>query len=307
MTRLTKTAAAAMIATIALVAAIPAKAAGLRTKFGEVVVRNIKIGQELSLNQALNLPLRVLNTGDETVTLRIDVIQASTTTARAGYEIVPSTDWVRLEKQDFTVDPNHEAVTDVVVKIPNDPALMGRKFEADIWSRTQSRVGMFGVGMQSRLLIHVASTPPTEDELKQKFVNKKLADLDFTLLPTIGRAENVPLGKDVDLKKLAKCSIKLINPNEATLNFRVRSVPNFEALLAVPAGFEEAYDPKWLRPAQEVVELEGNSIKETALVINVPDKPENRGKAFFFPVAVEILEQEIPARVYYKLLVRTEQ
>ena len=285
--------------------ATPSFAAGLRTKFGEVVVRNLKIGQTYSLNKLLSLPLRVLNTGDESVDLRVDVIKASPEALRAGYEVVPDTGWVRLDKQSFTVEPSHEAVTDVVLSIPNDKALLGRKFEADLWSRTQSKAGMFGVGMQSRLLFHVSSALPTDEELKAKFVDRKLANLDFTLLPMSGKADDVPVGKEQDLKALSKISIKLINPNDAKLTFRIRSLPNFEALLTVPSGYEEAPDPKWLRAASEIVKVDSNSIKETALLLNVPDEPRYRGKAYFFPVSVEILEQEIPARAYYKLMVRT--
>ena len=283
----------------------PADAAGLRTKFGEVQVKGLKIGQTYSLNQLLSLPLRVVNTGEETVDLKIDVIAAATTQLHVGYEVVPDTGWVRLEKREFTVDPSHEAVTDVIIAIPNDPSLLGRKFEADIWSRTISAHNMFGVGMQSRLLIQIASTLPTEDELKKKFVDRKVANLDFTLLPTVGQADGVPVGQEVSLKKFAKVSIKLINPNDQTINFRIRSLPNFEALLQVPGGYMDAYDPKWLKPAHDVVTVEGNSIKETDLLLNVADKPENYGAAFFFPVSVEVLEQEISARVFYKLLVTT--
>jgi hypothetical protein len=297
-------------ATAAIMAAFfvsgSAEAAGLRTKFGEVVVRNIKVGQTYSLNSLINLPLKVLNTGDQTVDLLVDVIKPTAEQARSGYEIAPSTDWVRLDKTRFTVEPNHEAVTDVVVAIPNEPKLMGRKFEVDIWSRTQSKQGMFGVGMQSRLLLHISSEAPTEDELKKKFVDRKLANLDFTLLPTTGRADNVPVNEEVDLKKFSKATIKLINPNDDAINFRIRSVPNFEALLTVPAGYEEAYDPKWLRPAEEVVKVEGNSIKETNLLLNIADKAENYGKSFFFPVQVEVLEQEIGASVFYRLMVTTQ-
>ena len=300
-----KKAAAWGLAALLAAWALPAGAAGLRTKFGEVVVRNLKIGQVYSLNKLLSLPLRVLNTGEETVELKVDVIAVSSGSTRAGYDPIPDPAWVSLEKHEFTVEPNHEAVTDVIVSIPNDVKLLGRRFEADIWSRTQSKRGVFAVGMQSRLLIQVDSTPPTEEELKNKYVNRRLANLDFTLYPTIGTAELVPLGIDYDLKKERKLSIKLINPNDVKLNFRIRSVPNWEALLSIPKGYEEAYDPHWLKPASEIVAIEGNSIKETGLILNIPDEERTRGKSFLFPVSVEILEQEIPARVYYKLLVTT--
>lgn len=283
-----------------------AEAAGLRTKFGEVVLRGLKIGQTYSLERLINLPLRLLNTGEETVDLKIDVIAITTASTKAGYDPIPDISWIKLSKQEFTLEPNHEAVTDVVVSLPNDPSLLGRRFEADIWSRTQSKFQMFAVGVQSRLLIHIDSTPPTEEELKKKFVDRRIADLDFTLLPAAGTAEGVPLGVDYNLKKERKLSIKLINPNDVKINFRIRSVPNWEALLAIPAGYEDAYDPRWLKFAAEIIEVEGNSIKETGMILHIPDEDRYRGKAFLFPVAVDVLEQEISARVYYKLLVTTK-
>src|SRR5687768_3037305 len=60
-----KTARAAAILAALLASDGPAEAAGLRTKFGEVIVRGLKIGQTYSLNNLLNLPLRVVNTGAE--------------------------------------------------------------------------------------------------------------------------------------------------------------------------------------------------------------------------------------------------
>ncbi|MFA6004648.1 MAG: hypothetical protein WC881_11335 [Elusimicrobiota bacterium] len=290
---------------VAAVPTAPAEAAGLRTKFGEVVVKNLKIGQVYSLNKLINLPLRVINTGEDTVELKVDVIQAATEAVKAGYAPIPDLAWVTLENRQFRLAPNHEAVTDVTISIPNDPKYLGRRFEADIWSRTQTNSGVFGVGMQSRLLIHVNSEPPTGDELKAKYVDKRLANLDFTLFPTAGTADNVAMGREVDLRKDYKVSIKIINPNEKKLTFRIKSMPNWESLLAVPKGYEDAYDPSWLKPATELVEIEGNSIKEIPLLLHIPDDARYRGKAFFFSVSTDILEQEISARVFYRLLVTT--
>ncbi len=297
--------AARALACAVLFSACEAEAAGLRTAFGEVVVKGLKIGQTYSLHKLLNLPMRVVNTGEESVELLVDVIAAQPDSVKKGYEVIPDLSWISLEKREFTLEPNHEGVTDITVSLPNDPALLGRRFQADIWSRTQSRRGIFAVGMQSRLLIHVDSTPPTEEELKKKFVSARLANLDFTLHPTVGIAEEVAVGREVDMKKEHKLSIKLVNPNDEALNFRIRSMPNWEALLTIPSGYDEAPNPQWLRPAEEVVKIEGNSIREIGLSLTVPVRPEFRGARWIFPVSVEVLEQEIPARVYYKLLVTT--
>ncbi len=291
---------------VSLLAASSASAAGLRTKFGEVVVSGLKIGQTYSLKDLVNLPYSVVNTGDEEVDLLLEVIPANGDVLKVGYEAAISTNWVTLNTKRFTVAPNREVSTDLTIAIPNDAALLGRRFQIDIWARTQSSHGMFAVGMRSRLLIHVDSTPPTEEEMKRKFVQKNLPALDFTLLPTMGTAEGVALARKVDLRKERKVSIKIINPNETALNFRIRSMPNWESLLKAPAGYEDAYNPQWLTPAKDVVKVDGNSISETGLFLNIPEKPEHRGKKFFFSVSVEILEAEIPVRMYYRLFVTTE-
>lgn len=285
---------------------LPAAAAGMRTKFGEVVVRGLKIGQTYSLKELVNLPYSVVNTGDEEVEILIDTVTVTAQVLKTGYEAVPETpSWVSLQQHRFFAQPNAEVATDVIITLPNDPALLGRRFQCDIWARTRGNRGMLAAGMRSRLLIHVDSVPPTEDELKKKFVNKRLASLDFTLLPTNGTVEDFPLGVKVDLKKAHKLGVKIINPNDDTLHFRIRSIPNWESLLTRPEGFEDAYDARWLKPAQDVVEVKGNSISETGLVLEIPDLPETRGKSFFFAVGVEALEAEIPTSVYYKLHVRT--
>ncbi|MBI3554624.1 MAG: hypothetical protein HY077_19190 [Elusimicrobia bacterium] len=282
------------------------RAAGLRTQFGEVVLRRLKIGQTYSMQKFLNLPYRVVNTGDEPVTLKVDIISIATDQLKEGYEPLPDLSWVKLDTREFPVlDPNHEAVSDVTISIPNDSTVMGRRFQANIWSHTQSPKGIVAVGMLSRLLIQVDSTPPSEEDKKFKPSEHRAANMDFTLYPSVGRAEDVPLGIDYDLKKAQKISVKLINPNDEKMRFRIQSLPNWEANLERPKGFVDAYNPKWLRAASTEVEVEGNSLKEVPLIVNIPDESQHYHRNFFFAVAVDVAGQEIAARVFYKLMVTT--
>jgi hypothetical protein len=288
-------------AAAALLLAAGAEASGLRTPFGEVVVRNLKIGQTYSLYKLVNLPLRVINTGDADVDLSIETIESTSDTLRAGYEALPNVEWIKVETSSFTLGPNREASSDLILSIPNDPKLLGRRFEGHIWSHTRSLHGTYGVGIISRLMLHIDSTPPTEDELKKKFVDERVANLDFTVLPSENDIGIIPLARDIDLRKEKKVAIKLINPNDRALNFRVRSIPVWESLIAPPDGYEGAFNPQWLTPQKSVVEVEGNSIADTSLTLNVPDEPRVRGKKLFFIVSIEVLEQKIPTRVYYRL------
>jgi hypothetical protein len=275
---------------------------GLRTPFGEVIVRGLKIGQTYSLYKLVKLPLRVVNTGPETTELRIETVRASV--LNEGYEPLPSLDWVRVDQGTFTLAPSHEAVTDLIVTIPNDPKLLGRRFQADIWSHSVDHRALL-VGLKSRLLIHVDSTPPTEDELKKKFVDATLADLDFAISPMNAEVSDIPVGKPVDLRKERKVQVKIVNPNDRVLNFRVRSIPVGESMIMAPAGYIAARDPAWLRPEKDVVKIGGSSISTFGLILTIPDEPALREKNIFFIVAFEVLEQQIPTRVYYRLMVHT--
>jgi hypothetical protein len=275
--------------------------AGLRTPFGEVFVRNLKIGQTYSLYKLVNLPLRVVNTGDDEVDLTVQTIKSEEAALRQGYEPLPSLDWVRVEQSSFTVAPNREAVTDVVITIPNDPALLGRRFEADIWSHTTRSRGGFGTGIVSKLLLHIDSTPPTQEELKKKYVDERLANLDFTVLPSEADLGVVPVGKELDLRKDRKVTVKLINPNDRALNFQVRSIPVWESLISPPDGYEGAANPQWLKPEKDVVKIAGNSIGDVSFKLNVPESAKVRGKKLLFIVSFEVLEHKIPTHVYYRL------
>ena len=291
-------------AVIAAVFAFPLRAAasGLRTALGEVVIRNLKIGQTYSMYKLVNLPMRVVNTGSDDIDLKISTVRPSI--LNEGYEEVPSLDWVKVDQSTFSVAPNREAMTDIVISIPNDPKLLGRRFQADIWTHSTDPRAL-QVGLQSHILLQIDSTPPTEDELKKKFVNETLANLDFTILPINANVTDIPLGRPLNLRKERKISIKIVNPNETALNFRARSLPVWESVITPPPGYESAPNAQWLQPQQEVIKVDGNSIADTSLNLEIPDKPANRGKHFLFLVTFEVLEQKIPTRIYYRLFVDT--
>jgi hypothetical protein len=293
-----------LMALVLLTAAARVEAAGLRTPFGEVIIKNLKIGQTYSMYKLVNLPIRIINTGDETTDLVISPIAVKPEEARAGYAPVPSTDWVRVERSSFTLEPNREAVSDVIITIPNDPSLLGRSFQADIWSHTIGARALL-VGLRSQLFLHIDSTPPTDDELKKKFVDETLSNLDFSVMPVSAQVTDIPLGHEIDLRKERKIAIKIINPNDRALNFRVHSIATWESMLLPPSGYESADDPKWLKPEHEMLKIDANSISDTSLKLEIPDVPRYSGAHLFFIVSFEVLEQKIPTRVYYRLLVDT--
>lgn len=294
-----------VILAAALAAAAPASGAGLKTQFGEVVVKGLKIGKTYSMHKLVNLPLRLVNTGGTEIEVSISVIPPSKDVLRDGYDVIPSTSWIKLDSDSLVIGPSREAATDIQIAIPNDPALLGKRLQVDFWSRSRDLISPVAVGIQSHLLFQIDSVAPTDEELKAKYVDEKLANLDFTVSPMSKDLGVVPLGRAIDLRKEHKVTLKLINPNDHALNFRVRPLPVWESLAVPPAGTEAALDAGWLKPSKEVVEVEGNTIGEVELALMIPDEERTRGKRFLLLLGIEVLEQKISTKVYTKIFVTT--
>lgn len=129
-------------------------ASGLSTTFGEVKVENLKIGREYSMEEAVEFPLRVKNTSSEEIELKIEVLYPKDTELKEGYQTIPDISWIALKQDYFILGPGGEARTDVVIKVPDDESLFGKKYQVYLWSRTIGR--SLGVGLKSRLLFTIA-------------------------------------------------------------------------------------------------------------------------------------------------------
>lgn len=293
-----------MIAALWAACAGPARAAmGLRTKFAEVEVQNLRIGQSYSMADLVNFPLRIMNTGDEPVPLRVIVHAPGPADMKEGYEAIPDAGWIELQQSTFTVPPGLEAVTDVIINVPNDESLLGRSFCVYMWTLSEN-VASTGVGLKSRMLLTISSEKPTDEELKRRFVRKRLANLNFSLSPMETLASGVPVGRRIALKDL-KAGIKLINPESESYNFRLTPVAFWETSITPPRGYENSPDPKWLEPGKPVMEVGPESITPVDLYVRVPDEPRYRGRKYLLLLRAEILEQDIPAYAYVKVLIET--
>ncbi|MFC1631261.1 hypothetical protein ACFL1I_04540 [Candidatus Omnitrophota bacterium] len=140
--------------TILLLVSNLASAGGLTTTFGEVKVENLQIGNEYSLEQAVEFPLIVQNTSDQQIELKVDVLYPREKELKTGFTPIPDIDWISLEQDYFVLAPGEEAKTDVIVAIPEETKYSGARFQVYIWSHTVGQA--LGVGLKSRLLFTIA-------------------------------------------------------------------------------------------------------------------------------------------------------
>lgn len=131
-----------------------AYAMGLSTTFGKVSVDNIPIGQTYSMEKDANTPFVIENTSDIELVLKIDVIAPKESELVEGYEPIPDTAWIALEKENLILPPESKVSTDVIITIPNDERYRGKRYQVYLWSHTIG--GAIGIGLKSKLLIAIA-------------------------------------------------------------------------------------------------------------------------------------------------------
>lgn len=277
---------------------------GLRSKFAEVSVEHLKIGRSYSMLELMNFPLRVMNTGTEPMPLSVTVLPPAVAGEfREGYEPIPDVGWIHLQQSSFTVPPGIEGVTDVVITIPDDPALMGRRFVVYLWTKSEN-LAYTGVGLKSRLLLSVSSQKATDAEVKAAPSHKRLANLNFSLNPMEVLMSDVPTGLSVKIKE-KETDVMLISPNPESYTFRLTPVAAWETSLALPKGFASAPDPKWLEAKTPLVKMKPYSMQPLDLSLRIPSEERFKGQRYMFVLKAEIEGQDISAAAYVKIFVET--
>jgi len=129
-------------------------AKGLSTGFSEVAMEDLEPGRTYSTKETANLPLVVVNTGEDPVDLKIELLMPDASELKEGYEPIPDLGWISLEQTEFTgIAPKGAATTDVLINIPDDDIYRGKKYQVFIWSHT---IGTkIGVGLKSKLLFTI--------------------------------------------------------------------------------------------------------------------------------------------------------
>jgi hypothetical protein len=139
-------------------------AGGLSTNLGEVIIAGLKEGEKYSLKDLANIPLSVVNRGEDTVMVRICALVPDSVELRQRANPIPSADWVSLEADSFVLAPGQMGVSDVFIDIPNGNGLAGRKFQVMLWSRTIPGPGvLIACGLKSRIIFSIADAATVDD------------------------------------------------------------------------------------------------------------------------------------------------
>ena len=191
----TKAGAAACLTAVVLLAALPCRAIRIGTKFSDIILTRLTPGAVYNLTQLKKIPLAVESRADDNADIVIDVLKPRQSDLARAMKLSP----IRLGHGSAEQVPAHArevGYSDVIISIPNDPALVGRHFQIMLHIQAfpiggpQFDVGAAGLvvvaSLASRLRFSVGVGAPSEIESEKK--RKKMLTLNFEFYRSASRS-----------------------------------------------------------------------------------------------------------------------
>lgn len=235
----------------AFLLALPARArVGLSTQFIDVVVEGLSPGGVYSLRELRGSSYAVKNRGDALVEVGLEALVPAVLVP--PYEAVPDPSWIELSPARLSVEPGAIGVSEVVIRVPNDPMLAGRHFQATLLALTL-KTGLVGAGVRSRLRF---STGPGPETLNFEFTPAEL---------TLAKART---GVVYQAFKAERRRLSVANRAKVELRLRLEAAPWGTQPLPQGEGWETPADLSWVRLEPAVLAVGASGSAEVRLVLD---------------------------------------
>jgi len=140
---------------------------GLSTSFVDVTFDNLEIGNTYSFHETSGRNIVITNTSKRSVSVKLDVVLPKEGETKPGYEPLPDASWIKIVPDSCPVEPGQGTQSDLLISIPKDRHLRGKKYQFYVWSHTIGTT--LGVGLRSKVYIHIKPRKPSGGFFKGLF------------------------------------------------------------------------------------------------------------------------------------------
>lgn len=263
--------------------------AGLATELGEAVIGSLQIGSSYNLTSIAGIPLVVINTGEEKMELLIEPVIPNQT--KEGYEPIPDPSWISLSKDRFTLSPQEKAITDIIITIPDDKTLLSKRYQVNIWSHTIGEKNRVGIGLVTRLLLHI------EEPSKP---SRETSSISLSLLPESLNVEGIKLGYVHPLKE----AFIIENRQDEAIDCVLETIKVKDSYLNLEEGWTDTPNPSFLILSERNITLLPYQKKEVSAYLAFPKNKGYKKKNYVFIVHLKGIS--IPLAMYSRVYVKTK-
>jgi hypothetical protein len=256
---------------------------GLGSNYAEVLVENLQIGMVYNLTQITQMPLETNNASEETINVQVEPIKPDTPIA--GYEAIPSADWVKINSSEFALGPNGKHTSDIQISIPKDKKYLGKRFQVDIFSHMASKTidrnfMKVKLGVRGRLLFSIAPV------VKERSALPASMNLNFRPMPERLEVKNVVLGQKREVLTWDNKNIEIENLGKDQLELIVESVDP-KAMEVKDDSYSPCPNPAFLKMEKEKITLAGDSKVPLKLWLEFPENTEYANQKYLFVISLK--------------------
>ncbi|MCS7151211.1 MAG: hypothetical protein NZ928_02345 [Endomicrobia bacterium] len=268
---------------------------GISTEFNNIFIENLQIGSQYNLTVLTNLPFKAKNTSEKKVKLKVQPVIPSEVSLKEGFEVIPSTDWVEIINPEAWVNPGEYISSDVVIKIPNNTSLLGRKFQVNIWCyvvEVESFKSLLAVtpGVEGRLLFSI-----THRVLTTKI---KPVDINFELNPK-------EIYAMISSTSSYVCEFEIKNNSRRSFIYYLRQVEPEDVNIVVKTKYDRLPINK-LELVPSEIKIKGGSSKNVVVMLKDFEGIDLQNK-YFAVIEVQVLGKGISAAKYVKIFLNRMQ
>jgi len=279
---------------------------GLMTKFSDVVLEGLDLGETYNLRASKNIPYVITSMCDNPTDVIVEIVTEGQV-LQQEYEHLSDHSWIKIIPERFRLTPGESRSCEVIITIPLEEKYKGRHFQATIWAHTSPpreegiTGGVFAAGVRSRFRFSIGPGP---ESLAKEKKRKAMLTLDFDVSPENLYISGVDPGKLYDSKKMKQKSIVITNRADDPVNIKL-TVEAIPERMGVSAGYEKAQDVSWVILKPSIIKLKGMRVKPSKICINIPDKEEYYNKKYVFLVKAEVVNADVPIEIGSKLYITT--
>lgn len=253
---------------------------GLSVTPAKILLENLIPGRTYDLSELADLPLTVKNTSGRRMRFFLSVQRPDVKSVEKGFEPLPDAGWITLSPVELELENGESGKSRIVIRIPQDEKYKNQKYEAGILTAGRDPSGQrraldFEVELLSRICFTVS--PLKEGETEQ---DKKI-DLNFNFSP-----QNIFLSNFTSVSSPgAKTQEKILlleNLNSTERSYFLKRIKPSDALVGLPAGYEEAPEDSSVEFSMTNVRLEALGKTGIRTKFSIPDSEAARGKRYLF-------------------------
>ena len=283
---------AALLASLGLAAG--AEAGGLRCSVGEVVIENLAIGHTYSLATLANLPLSITSACEGPVRIAIEPLVPDASELRPGAEAIPDRRWATASPDTLELKPQETQAAHMELAIPDDRALLGRRFQVTFWTHTLPHDGeLLAYGLKSRIIFSIAPTADSAD-------TPQTGDLSLALQPADVRLDGVAAGKTLRLENLPR-PLTVRNTSNHRMAVELRAVSCRDAGATMRPDESELLSVSQVRIEPDSLILGPGEMRTITGTMTMGSKKLTRGSNLVCIISAAVTGEPVRTQIYSRL------